>query len=121
MTTKAGFAVTDYAVACAEGLSAMVEGDCCYLLETEGALAGRIKSTGNQWSGGPMHYGPTHDPAEAMRLLEKYRIDLGWIASGNEWGAYLGNDGADGPTAVGFGHTPAIAICRAIAASKSAP
>lgn len=57
-------------------------------------------------------YRPTRDPAEAMRLLEKYELRVqadghgGWFADAPGW---KGNDGLPF-----CGPTPAIAICRAV-------
>lgn len=58
-------------------------------------------------------YQPTRDPAEAMRLLEKYVFDLrhdsvDWCACHNTRERLVG----------GYGPTPAIAICRATVALK---
>lgn len=57
-------------------------------------------------------YQPTRDGAEAMRLMEKYRL---WVSpdrfEGDEWTAVR-------PGVLMKGPTPAIAICRAVVALK---
>ena len=65
-------------------------------------------------------YQPTRDGAEAMRLLEKYRIELRSALNSPE---YCGGPKwmALGPPksgAVGHGDMPAIAVCRAVVAIR---
>lgn len=54
-------------------------------------------------------YSPTRDPAEAMRLLEKYGFGL----APHEGGWMCGNAGLSGR-----GATPCLAICAAVVALK---
>lgn len=61
-------------------------------------------------------YHPTRDGAEAMRLLEKYRIDLCFVQN-EKWIAFP-DRGNDMLPHDGEGSTPAIAICRAVVAVK---
>ncbi len=57
-------------------------------------------------------YSPTRDGAEAMRLLEKYRLSLRPHVHPN-WRVYDYHAEYES-----FGPTPAIAICRAVVALK---
>lgn len=97
----------DRAVALAEGWAAKV-------CEVRGGFA---------CYAGVNRYQPTRDGAEAMRLLERHKMDLTWrkLPDGEEqWQTYAGDDGCGGPAAFGSGPSPAIAICRAVVA-LSAP
>lgn len=62
-------------------------------------------------------FSPTRDGAEALRLLEKYRLTL-WH-SGSGWSSWV----SFRPRAIApCGPTPAIAICRAVVAlAETAP
>lgn len=61
------------------------------------------------WKWGDGWFMPTRDGAEAMRLLEKYKIFLSYQEG--QWLAFCIAGTFNGPT-------PAIAICRAVIALK---
>jgi len=101
--TPQELAELDLAVAKAEGLRAYIDDEY------------GCRTAWNAKDGGPFPFKPSTNPAEAMRLLVKYNLDLlcgghpGWYAEGP--------DGvADSDTT---GPTPEIAICRAVAALAS--
>lgn len=58
-----------------------------------------------------LHYYPASDPAEAMRLLEKYRLELRLNGTGYD---------ACGNGVWEYGETPCIAICKAVVALAEA-
>jgi hypothetical protein len=96
----------DLAVAKAEGLDTFGVGDqlCAVFMRAPNGTALKY---------GP--YQPTRDPAEAMRLLEKYNFNLlSPMSTGEEWNVIDGQMveyQSSGPN-------PAIAICRAVVALK---
>lgn len=103
--TEAELAELDLAVARIESISAAIfdKPVLCWKIDEQGKFIGL--------------YQPTRDGAEAMRLLEKYRLGLNFYAEGN-WECYF-------PHAIGnaeyvVGPTPAIAICRAVVALRAA-
>lgn len=63
--------------------------------------------------GRELSYTPTTDPAEAMRLMEKYRVVLFPPGAGGNttenWAAF-----AAGDDSYCYGETPAEAICRVV-------
>lgn len=70
----------------------------------------------------PSVYRP-RDPAEAMRLLEKYKLSVIWVALGESasWvatrsGDYNIKDDVLSRTHQATGETPCIAICKAVVA-----
>ena len=92
----------DLAVAKAEGLDTFGVGDqlCAVFMRAPNGTALKY---------GP--YQPTRDPAEAMRLLQKYQIALEW-----EDGMVQASHG-DAPYTA-FSRDPMVAICQVVVALK---
>lgn len=108
----------DLAVARVEGLEARIDGDYCEICETD--------QDGTRWW---RYYVPTRNWSDAGPLVKRYGIavwpisDNGeqWEAEAKYWevaGAPKGM-GPDREHYVGFGPTPLIAICRAVASISS--
>lgn len=93
--TPQELAELDLAVAKAEGHTVYTDGACWH------------KQDGTMLSA----YQPTRDGAEAMRLLEKYELQLMCLVEG-DWLCCGPNDNDKWKR----GPTPAIAICRAVVA-----
>lgn len=64
-------------------------------------------------------WAPTRDRAHAMRLMEKYRLDVVCNSVGSVWGV-MSYDLDTNETSTYSGPTPMVAICRAVAAIKAA-
>jgi hypothetical protein len=106
--TPQELAELDLAVAKAEKIP-----HCWNALERRVAPIGKIRGFSTMTSkNGFIWYHPTEDGAEAMRLLEKYRLSLRPHDHPN-WRVYDYHTERES-----IGPTPAIAICRAVVALK---